>query len=83
MQAYCAGIAPYMAMELCIFDLMQKEVPSFARGFSAALIATTVCYPLDTIRHAPPPPHIKLRLRTMFDALPLMQAVQEKLNFLG
>lgn len=47
-----AGIAPYMAMELCIFDLMPKDLPSFSRGFTAALIATTVCYPLDTIRSA-------------------------------
>lgn len=44
------GIAPYMAMELCIFDIMPKDLPPFVRGFSAALISTSVCYPLDTIR---------------------------------
>lgn len=44
------GIAPYMAMELCIFDLLSKDVPPFVRGFTAALISTTACYPLDTIR---------------------------------
>jgi hypothetical protein len=44
------GIAPYMAMELCLFDLMPKDLPPFVRGFTAALISTTACYPLDTIR---------------------------------
>lgn len=45
------GIAPYMALELATFDLLPRDkLPSFARGFVAALVATTVCYPLDTIR---------------------------------
>ncbi|KAH7617718.1 putative envelope ADP,ATP carrier protein, chloroplastic [Nannochloris sp. 'desiccata'] len=44
------GIAPYMALELSCYDLLPKEMPSFARGFSSALIATVSCYPLDTIR---------------------------------
>eukprot|EP00803_Ostreobium_quekettii_P000180 evm.model.scf_708.1 EVM.evm.TU.scf_708.1 scf_708:23400-32549(-) len=44
------GIAPYMALELASFDLLPKEIGSFARGFTAALIATSFCYPLDTVR---------------------------------
>lgn len=39
-----------MAMELCLFDSMPKDLPPFLRGFTAALISTTACYPLDTIR---------------------------------
>lgn len=45
-----AGIAPYMAIELAVFDLLPGDMPAFARGFSAALIATSVCYPMDTLR---------------------------------
>ena len=44
------GIAPYMALELGSYDSLPKEYPAFARGFTAALIATSICYPLDTIR---------------------------------
>ena len=63
-----AGIAPYMALELCIFDLLPKDrLPPFARGFTAALIATTTAYPLDTIRCGTPcssctPPHAAIRI---------------------
>ena len=39
-----------MAIELAAFDLLPQHMSSFARGFSAALIATTFCYPLDTLR---------------------------------
>ena len=46
-----AGIAPYMALELASYDLLPSEYPSFARGFTAALFATSLCYPLDTIRY--------------------------------
>ena len=46
----CAGIAPYMALELAVFDLMSPDLAPFARGFSSALLATTLCYPLDTVR---------------------------------
>ena len=45
-----AGIAPYMALELGAFDTLPQEMPSFARGFLAALLATGFCYPLDTVR---------------------------------
>ncbi|KAL3138930.1 hypothetical protein ABBQ32_005745 [Trebouxia sp. C0010 RCD-2024] len=44
------GIAPYMALELATYDLMPSEVPGFAKGFTAALFATSLCYPLDTVR---------------------------------
>ena len=46
-----AGIAPYMALELASYDLMPSEVPGFAKGFTAALFATSLCYPLDTVRY--------------------------------
>ena len=49
--ASMVGIAPYMALELACYDLLPKDkMPSFARGFSSALIATVTCYPLDTVR---------------------------------
>ncbi|DBA83687.1 TPA: hypothetical protein ACH3X1_006230 [Trebouxia sp. C0004] len=44
------GIAPYMALELASYDLMPSDVPAFAKGFTAALFATSICYPLDTVR---------------------------------
>ena len=47
-----AGIAPYMALELASYDLMPSDVPAFAKGFTAALFATSICYPLDTVRWA-------------------------------
>ena len=45
-----AGIAPYMALELATYDILPQNIPSFARGFTSALIATVSCYPLDTVR---------------------------------
>ena len=45
-----------MALELSTFDLLPKTMPSFARGFTAALVATVSCYPLDTVRR-----HIQLQ----------------------
>lgn len=54
------GIAPYMALELCAFDVMKAQLPkeageypvtaTFARGFAAALFASSICYPMDTVR---------------------------------
>ena len=52
-----AGIGPYMGLEMASFDLLPETLPSFARGFAAALIATVSCYPLDTIRR-----HIQLQV---------------------
>lgn len=46
-----AGIAPYMALELASYDLMPSDVPAFAKGVTAALFATSICYPLDTVRY--------------------------------
>ena len=48
--ASMAGIAPYMALELATYDILPRNIPSFARGFTSALIATVSCYPLDTVR---------------------------------
>ena len=44
------GIAPYMAMEFATYDSLPQQMPAFARGFTAALLATTCCYPMDTLR---------------------------------
>jgi len=41
-----------MALELGVFDLMPKDLSPFVRGFSSAFMATTLCYPLDTVRYA-------------------------------
>ena len=43
-----------MALELAGYDLLPQNVPSFARGFCAALMATSLCYPLDTLRWVRP-----------------------------
>ena len=39
-----------MAIELAVFDLIPQRHLPFARGFTAAFLATTACYPLDTVR---------------------------------
>ncbi|PWA68883.1 carrier protein [Artemisia annua] len=53
------SIAPYVAVNFCVFDLVKKTLPenfqnkteaSFITAFMAATIATVTCYPLDTIR---------------------------------
>ncbi|KAI3677520.1 hypothetical protein L6452_36784 [Arctium lappa] len=53
------GIAPYVAVNFCVFDLVKKSLPEKFRNkaeatvvtaFVAASIATLTCYPLDTIR---------------------------------
>lgn len=53
------GIAPYVAVNFCVFDLVKKSLPekfrnkaeaSIMTAFMAATIATLTCYPLDTIR---------------------------------
>ena len=40
-----------MAIELAVFDLIPQRHLPFARGFTAAFLATTACYPLDTVRY--------------------------------
>ncbi|GLJ40772.1 hypothetical protein SUGI_0843040 [Cryptomeria japonica] len=53
------GIAPYIAVNFCIFDLIKKSLPeelrkkpeaSFATAIISATCATLICYPLDTVR---------------------------------
>ena len=53
------GIAPYLALNLAIFDLVKNNLPpdlanhpaaSVFAGLASATVATTACYPLDTIR---------------------------------
>ncbi|KAK8956411.1 hypothetical protein KSP40_PGU006340 [Platanthera guangdongensis] len=53
------GIAPYIAVNFCIFDLMKKSLPekyrkrpesSLVTAMVSASLATLMCYPLDTVR---------------------------------
>ncbi|XP_052174595.1 probable envelope ADP,ATP carrier protein, chloroplastic isoform X2 [Diospyros lotus] len=53
------GIAPYIAMNFCIFDLMKKSLPekyqkrtetSLVTALLSATLSTLMCYPLDTVR---------------------------------
>lgn len=53
------GIAPYVALNFCAFDLIKNSLPeevrktpaaSFVTAFLSASLATSMCYPLDTVR---------------------------------
>ncbi|CAI9097306.1 OLC1v1033697C1 [Oldenlandia corymbosa var. corymbosa] len=53
------GIAPYIAVNFCVFDLVKKALPedyqkrteaSLLTGLISATVATVMCYPLDTVR---------------------------------
>ncbi|XP_050213955.1 probable envelope ADP,ATP carrier protein, chloroplastic [Mercurialis annua] len=53
------SIAPYIAVNFCIFDLVKKSLPekyqktaqaSLLTAVASAAVATLTCYPLDTIR---------------------------------
>ncbi|KAL6133080.1 hypothetical protein ACLB2K_065317 [Fragaria x ananassa] len=53
------GIAPYIAVNFCVFDLVKKSLPeefrkkaeaSLLTGLVSASLATLTCYPLDTVR---------------------------------
>ncbi|KAB1224338.1 putative envelope ADP,ATP carrier protein, chloroplastic [Morella rubra] len=53
------GIAPYIAVNFCVFDLVKKSLPekyqkrtetSLITAIVSASLATVTCYPLDTIR---------------------------------
>ncbi|XP_073156792.1 thylakoid ADP,ATP carrier protein, chloroplastic-like [Henckelia pumila] len=53
------GIAPYIAVNFCVFDLVKKALPekyqkrteaSLVTALVSATVATSLCYPLDTIR---------------------------------
>ena len=53
--ATCVSISPYSALNFCMFDLFKRIVPEGAQGiaaasFTATLLASGACYPLDTIR---------------------------------
>ncbi|EPS67333.1 hypothetical protein M569_07442, partial [Genlisea aurea] len=53
------GIAPYIAVNFCVFDLVKKSLPAkyekraeatLVTGLVSATVATLLCYPLDTVR---------------------------------
>lgn len=53
------GIAPYIAVNFCVFDLLKKSLPekyqkrpetSIVTALLSASLATLTCYPLDTVR---------------------------------
>ncbi|GER55806.1 mitochondrial substrate carrier family protein, partial [Striga asiatica] len=53
------GIAPYIAVNFCVFDLVKKALPekyqkrteaSLVTALVSATVATLMCYPLDTVR---------------------------------
>ncbi|CAA6669468.1 unnamed protein product [Spirodela intermedia] len=57
--ASLVGIAPYIAVNFCMFDLVKKSLPekyrkrpetSLATALVSATLATLMCYPLDTVR---------------------------------
>ncbi|KAK1264918.1 hypothetical protein QJS04_geneDACA011475 [Acorus gramineus] len=71
------GIAPYIAVNFCIFYLVKKSLPekyqkkpqsSLATALVSATLATLMCYPLDTVRR-----QMQMRgspYRTVLDAIP-------------
>ncbi|KAJ8458807.1 hypothetical protein OPV22_031733 [Ensete ventricosum] len=71
------GIAPYIAVNFCVFDLVKKSLPekyqkrpetSLATALVSATIATLMCYPLDTVRR-----QMQMKgspYNTIFDAFP-------------
>ncbi|KAL6850499.1 hypothetical protein ACP4OV_021126 [Aristida adscensionis] len=71
------AIAPYIAVNFCVFDLMKKSVPenyknrpetSLATALLSATFATLMCYPLDTVRR-----QMQMKgtpYNTIFDAIP-------------
>ncbi|KAF8724152.1 hypothetical protein HU200_021168 [Digitaria exilis] len=71
------GIAPYIAVNFCVFDLMKNSVPekyknrpetSLATALLSATFSTLMCYPLDTVRR-----QMQMKgtpYNTIFDAIP-------------
>ncbi|KAJ7961244.1 Mitochondrial carrier protein [Quillaja saponaria] len=71
------GIAPYIAVNFCFFDLIKKSLPekyqkrtetSLLTAVLSASLATLTCYPLDTVRR-----QMQLRgtpYKTVLDAFP-------------
>ncbi|XP_047180887.1 thylakoid ADP,ATP carrier protein, chloroplastic-like isoform X2 [Vigna umbellata] len=70
------AIAPYIAVNFCVFDLLKKSLPekyqkrtetSILTAVLSASLATLTCYPLDTVRR-----QMQLKgtpYNTVFDAL--------------
>eukprot|EP00958_Prasinococcus_capsulatus_P009287 scaffold910_cov396-Prasinococcus_capsulatus_cf.AAC.8 len=49
----CASIAPYVALNFTAFDVLKQKNPeggSLQNAFLASAFATSICYPMDTIR---------------------------------
>ncbi|CAL9085530.1 unnamed protein product [Musa acuminata var. zebrina] len=81
------GIAPYIAVNFCVFDLVKKSLPekyqkrpetSLATALVSATIATLMCYPLDTVRR-----QMQMKgspYNTIFDAFP---GIVERDGFFG
>lgn len=81
------GIAPYIAINFCIFDLMKKSLPekyrkrpeaSLITAMVSASLATFMCYPLDTVRR-----QMQMKgspYNTIFDAFP---GILERDGFVG
>ncbi|XP_020577160.1 thylakoid ADP,ATP carrier protein, chloroplastic-like isoform X2 [Phalaenopsis equestris] len=81
------GIAPYIAVNFCIFDLMKKSLPekdrkrpesSLITAMVSASVATFMCYPLDTVRR-----QMQMKgspYNTIFDAFP---GILERDGFVG
>ncbi|URE33088.1 Mitochondrial carrier protein [Musa troglodytarum] len=81
------GIAPYIAVNFCVFDLVKKSLPekyqkrpetSLATALVSATIATLMCYPLDTVRR-----QMQMKgspYNTIFDAIP---GIVERDGFIG
>ncbi|KAM7526476.1 hypothetical protein LguiA_016378 [Lonicera macranthoides] len=75
--ASLVGIAPYIAVNFCVYDLVKKSFPekyqrrtetSIATALVSAAIATLMCYPLDTVRR-----QMQMKgtpYKTFFDAIP-------------
>ncbi|CAL5389858.1 unnamed protein product [Camellia sinensis] len=71
------GIAPYIAVNFCIFDLIKKSLPekyqkrtetSLVTALVSATLSTLMCYPLDTVRR-----QMQMRgtpYKTVLDAIP-------------
>lgn len=71
------SIAPYIAVNFCVFDLVKKSLPeklqkrteaSLITALISATIATLTCYPLDTVRR-----QMQMKgtpYETIFDAFP-------------
>ncbi|CAI0425401.1 unnamed protein product [Linum tenue] len=81
------GIAPYIAVNFCMFDLVKKSLPekyqnkaqsSVITAVVSAAVATLTCYPLDTVRR-----QMQMRgapYKTFFDAFP---GIVERDGFIG